>query len=213
MKRTTDELIAELARDGTPVRRMAPPWRRALLWLVAVAMVTGLAVGGMADIPGFLARASHVRFAIELTATLATGIVGVVAAFYLSLPDRSRSWVLAPLPPMGLWIAASGYECWKNWTSSSGMGGLGESAMCFAFILAVGLALGLLLYWPIRRARPIDPGGVILAGGLGVAGLASFVLQFFHPFDVTFMDLGVHLAAVSLLIAALWSLGRRTLAA
>ena len=35
-------------------------------------------------------------------------------------------------------------------------------------------------------------------GALGVAGLAAFILQFFHPFDVTIMDLGTHVAALAL---------------
>jgi hypothetical protein len=33
-----------------------------------------------------------------------------------------------------------------------------------------------------------------------VASLAAFLLQFFHPFDVTFIDLGLHLAAVATVI-------------
>jgi hypothetical protein len=39
-----------------------------------------------------------------------------------------------------------------------------------------------------------------MVGGLGVAALSAFVLQFFHPFDVTVMDLATHLAAVALVI-------------
>ena len=34
-----------------------------------------------------------------------------------------------------------------------------------------------------------------------VAALAAFLLQFFHPFDVTFMDLSVHLVAVGIVVA------------
>ena len=40
-------------------------------------------------------------------------------------------------------------------------------------------------------------------GAAGVAGLAAFVLQFFHPFDVTVMDLGAHLAGLLVLFAVL----------
>jgi hypothetical protein len=212
MKRTTDQLIAELAREASPVRRLQTPLRRALLWLLVVAVVAGAGVWLKADLWVFVARAANVRMAIELAATLATGVLGVIAAFHLSIPDRPRSWILAPLPPLALWLGASGYECWKNWITRTDDGwAVGESAMCFMFILGVGGALGLLLYWPIRRARPIDPGGVVMAGGLGVAGLASFILQFFHPFDVTFMDLGWHLAAIAVLLGASWLLGRRGL--
>ena len=39
-----------------------------------------------------------------------------------------------------------------------------------------------------------------LCGALGVAALAAFVLQFFHPFDVTLIDLAMHALAVVLVI-------------
>ena len=210
MKRTTEQLIADLARHASPVRRLRTPLTRALLWLAVVAIVAAAAVWLKADVRVFMARAANLRMAIELAATLATGVLGVIAAFHLSVPDRPRSWLLAPLAPLAVWIGASGYECWRNWIAPTGGGwAAGESAMCFMFILGVGAALGLLLYWPIRRAKPIDPDGVVVAGGLGVAGLASFILQFFHPFDVTFMDLTVHLTAVGVVVAVASLAGRR----
>ena len=49
-------------------------------------------------------------------------------------------------------------------------------------------------------------------GGLGIAGLAAFVLQFFHPFDVTVIDLAVHLMAVLLVMGAAALVSRRALA-
>ena len=36
---------------------------------------------------------------------------------------------------------------------------------------------------------------------MGVAALAAFFLQSFHPFDVTFMDLSVHMVAVCIVVA------------
>jgi len=214
MTRSTDDVIADLVRDVTPIRRLAPPLRRALLWLAAVAAVAAIVLWRMADIGSFLVRAADPRLATELAVTLATGVLGVVAAFHLSVPDRSRLWALAPLPPLGLWLASSGYECWKTWIGGRGNSwAVGESAMCFMFIVAVGLTLALLLFWPLRKARPLQPGIVVLTGGLGVAGLASFLLQFFHPFDVTFMDLGLHVAAVAVLLGIAWGPGRRAVSA
>jgi len=35
-----------------------------------------------------------------------------------------------------------------------------------------------------------------------VGALAAFALQFFHPFDVTVIDLGVHVIAVALVVSA-----------
>jgi hypothetical protein len=52
----------------------------------------------------------------------------------------------------------------------------------------------------LRRARPLDALPVAAVGTLGVAATAAFVLQFFHPFDVTVIDLALHLAAIALVV-------------
>jgi hypothetical protein len=60
------------------------------------------------------------------------------------------------------------------------------------------LALSLIVL--LRRAAPLAPVRVAAMGALGVAALAAAALQFFHPFEVIFMDLGVHLGAVALVV-------------
>ena len=52
----------------------------------------------------------------------------------------------------------------------------------------------------LRRARPMQPRLVAATAALGAAGLSAALLQFFHPFAITWLDLGVHLAAVGLLV-------------
>jgi hypothetical protein len=68
------------------------------------------------------------------------------------------------------------------------------------------------LLWLLARARPIEPVPVALTAGLGIAALAAFLLQFFHPFAVTFLDLATHLAAVLLVVGAATLFNRRALA-
>jgi hypothetical protein len=198
---STERLIEKLLADAAPVRRLHPPAIRAALWLVAVGAVIALAVILFADAGTFFRRASDAKLAIELIATLATGIAAALAAFELSLPDRSPKWILLPLLPLAVWIAASGYSCYRYWLSFGPTGWeIGESAHCFAFILAAGLPLSLSLFIPLRRAAPLAPIPTALAGGVAAAAIAAFALQFFHPFDVTFMDLGVHLIAVTIVV-------------
>ena len=125
----------------------------------------------------------------------------MVAAFYLSLPDRSSLWRYAPLPPLALWIATSSLGCLEyglGWGPAGDR--LGESLHCFRFIIAVSVPLALLLYVVLRRARPLQPLPVALTAALGVAALAAFVLQFFHPFDSTVIDLTLHGAAMLVVI-------------
>jgi hypothetical protein len=52
----------------------------------------------------------------------------------------------------------------------------------------------------LRRAYPIAPLPVAALGTLGVAASAATLLQFFHPFDITVLDLGFHLAAVGFIV-------------
>jgi hypothetical protein len=208
MSEAIERLILALAAQARPVRRLAPPLRRATLWLVAVAVLSCAAILLFADLVVFTARARDPRMMVELAGTLLTGITATIAAFYLSLPDRSPGWALLPLPPLLLWLASSGYGCYRHWLSFGPEGWeIGESANCFRFILVVSLPLGASLLFLLRRAYPLWPVRVAALGGLGVAGIAAFLLQFFHPFDVTVMDLAVHVAAVALVVLVCSGLG------
>jgi hypothetical protein len=205
----TDDLIERLAAAAEPVRRLRPPTLRAASWLAAVAALLAAAVVLFADIPLFARRATDAKLALELAGTALTGILAVIAAFELSLPDRSGRWALLPLPALGLWLASSGYSCWRHWISIGPDGWeIGESWHCFRFILGVSLPLAVSLIMLLHRSRPLAPTRVAAMGALGVAAIAAFVLQFFHPFDVTFMDLGIHAVAVAIVVAVVAGLER-----
>lgn len=198
MASATERLIEELAAQAGPVRRLRPPLRRAGSWLAATAAVLAAVILLFSQIDIFAHRAADPKLALELAGTLLTGILAVIAAFELSLPDRSWRWVLAPLPALGLWLASSGYSCWTGINPAGWE--IGESWHCLRFILGASVPLALSLMLLLRRARPLAPVRVAAMGGLGVAALAAFALQFFHPFDVTFMDLGIHAAAVAIVV-------------
>ena len=206
----TDDLIAQLSATAAPVKRLAPPMLRALIWLAVVTALSGAAIVLWANLDVFASRAAHPRMALELFATLATGAAGVIAAFHLSLPDRSRAWALLPAPFAALWMATTGVGCWLDWAEQTERGwALGQSFYCFKFLLSLGVPLAGLLLFSLRRASPLQPRLVATMGAVGVSGLAAFVLQFFHPFDVTIMDLGTHLAALAILIGFFALSGRR----
>jgi hypothetical protein len=211
-KHNTEQLIESLSRGLEPVRPLPPPARRALLWLVGATLLIGAALLRFADLGSFAARYAEPRMALEAAAMLLTGVTAIVAAFHLSLPDRSSLWRYAPLPPLVLWIATSGMGCLRYGLGLGPEGArVGESGHCFVFIVGVSVPLMVLLYAALRRARPLEPFPVALTGALGVAALAAFVLQFFHHFDVTAIDLALHMAAV-LVVVGLAAASRRVLA-
>ncbi len=202
----TEQLITELAGGLRPVSRLRSPAVRALRWLAVIAVASTVLILRYADLGAFVHRIDSPRVAVECVGTALTAITAVLAAFELSVPGRSVRWALLPAGPLVLWLSASGLGCLSN--------GIGvdarESVHCFVFIAGVSVPLAASLLWMLRRARPIAPLPVAAVGALGAAATAAFLLEFFHPFDVTVIDLALHLAAVALVVTAL-TLWRRPL--
>ena len=215
MSGRTDELIETLAADARPVKPLGPPLRRALMTLAVLLLVGAVAAALAGDVASLRARYAgrESLMLAEMAAMLATAGASVVAAFMLTVPGAARRWLLAPAAPFLAWLALSGLGCYGDFKrlGTSGFEAV-HSADCLLFILGAGAFVGAPLLWRLARARPIDPLPVALLGGLGAAALAALLLQFFHPFAVTFADLAIHLAAV-LIVVAITALARRRLLA
>ena len=212
---TTSDLIDSLARNAGPVRRLRSPLRRGFLFLAAVIGVVLLATLVTDTWPAMIVRLQDGRFAIEMIATALTGVAAILAAFCISIPGWGRFWMFLPIPPLAIWLGASGYGCYRNWFvyGADGSLALGQSADCFIFILTASVPTAIALFFVLRRARPLNSIPVMAIGALGVAGLAAAALQFFHPFDVTVTDLALHAAAVALVVALATILGAPRLGA
>jgi hypothetical protein len=197
----TDQIIDNLAAALAPVRVLRPPAVRALLWLAVVGVVSAALILRFTQWGAILPRLQTPRVALETAATALTAITATIAAFELSIPDRSPRWAWLPVPTLLVWLAASGLGCLTNGLGTHGADGpMGESAHCFVFITGASVPLAIGLFWMLRRARPLDALPVAAIGTLGVAATSAFVLQFFHPFDVTVIDLALHLAAIGLVV-------------
>ena len=211
---TTPELIERLAREAVPVKRLESPARRTCLFLAGVVVLVAALILIRGIAPGSLERLSETRVALETAATALTGVAAILSAFTLAIPGRSPFWVVVPIPPLAVWLAASGYGCYRNWVEygADGSLALGRSADCFVFILCASIPMALVLFFALRRARPLNAVPVLAVGALGVAGLAAAALQLFHPFDVTVTDLTVHVVAVGLVVVFVTALGAPKLA-
>jgi hypothetical protein len=185
-----DRLIQALGADLTPVRRLAPPGARTLIWLTIVgAIALALATG-----------------------SLVTAVLAAVAAFQLSLPDRKPAWALLPLPAAVFWVAASGIGCLRSWlVPETHPASLGEAETCLAFILGISVPLSALLIVMLRQGCPLRPNLTLVIAGLACASAAATLLNFIHPYDATATDLTVHAFAVATVILANAIFGGRLL--
>jgi hypothetical protein len=210
----TERIVEALVADARPVRTLASPLIRALAVVTTLLLIVGLAVAAAGDVGQLLLRYAGREDMLgwEMTSMMATGVLAVTAAFFLSVPGRSRLWLLVPLPAFSAWLLLSGLGCYDQLLRSEASGWeLGESFHCLLFILGNSLLLGVPVAWRLSKARPIDPLPVALAGGLGTAAFGAFMLQFFHPFTVTFLDLALHLTAILLVVGVAALLKRRAL--
>jgi hypothetical protein len=142
---------------------------------------------------------------LAVIGSILTAVLAAVAAFELSLPDRSPKWALLPVPAALLWVGASGLGCLRDWfVPGTHDASLSEAKTCFFFILALSIPLSVLLVAMLRRAHSLWPNLTGAMGGLAVAGASATVLNLFHPYDAAATDLIVHVGAVVIVITANW---------
>ncbi len=209
---TTPDLIESLVASATPVRHQRP-FVRAALWLLFAALILALLAISHGMRPDIELRLQQPAFVIGIAASLATGVLATVASFIVSIPGRSRRWLLLPGPALLVWLSTVGYGCLTAWVSIGPDGiSLGETARCFATLVLVGAPLSLALLVMLRFAALFAPTPVAIAGGLAVAAMTSTALSLFHPLDATLMILIWNLGAVALLVALGGLFGRKMFA-
>jgi hypothetical protein len=212
MPASVSDLIHDLGADLRPVKRLRPPLVRALGWLAIVA-ATALVLAYFANLPGIAHRLEYVpdMWLAVLGSTLTT-ILGAVAAFELSLPDRKPAWVLLPVPGLLLWIAGTGMGCLRTWIiPGTQVATLEDARTCFTFIVSLSIPLSIIMVLMIRRACPLHPNLTALAAGLAVGAAAATLLNFFHPYDAGATDIAVHSMAIALVVVINRLVGGRLL--
>ncbi len=209
-----DGLIRSLAANLRPVRRLMPPWLRALCWLGVVAAL-GAVLANVADLAALRQRLDSVPdMWLAVLGSSLTTLLAAFAAFQISVPDRRAAWALLPMPAVLLWIAASGLGCLRSWiVPGTHAASLTEARSCLVFIVGVSVPLSALLLAMLRRACPLRPDLTAILGGLATASAAATLLNFFHPYDAAATDLAVHVLAVLIVIVGNRALGVRAFGA
>jgi hypothetical protein len=206
----TTDLIASLAANATPVRRLRPPVMRAACWLLLAAVVLTLLAVNQGIRPDLAQRLQEPAFAVSMAASFLTGVLAAVAAFLVSLPDRSRLWLLLPIPALILWLSNVGYQCLTQWVAIGPDGmSFGEAARGFATLVLTSLPLSLAMLVMLRYAAPLRPTAVTFMGSLAIAAITATALSLFHVIDATVMILMWNFGTAALFVSLAGLFGRR----
>lgn len=211
-ERTLDAVVARLAADLRPVRRLPAPPIRAAAWIGLMAAMAA-ALSAFCDLPALRDRlAAAPDMWLAVAGSTATAMLAALAAFELSVPGRSPRWALLPMPTLLLWAWASGLGCLRTWgaPNPSALGPVGEAGHCLTHILMMSVPLMAVMMAMVRRACPLRPNITALVSGLAVAAASATLLNFDHPYDASATDLLAHLLAVLLVIAANQLVARRS---
>jgi hypothetical protein len=209
---STEELIATLAGRLRPVRRLRPPLWRALGWILFATAVIAILVlirGPRADMANALGDPAYW---VQLAGAWLTGAAATLAAFNVSLPDRSRLWLLLPAPVLLLWLTGFAYGCLGDWIAiPAGAPVMAESLHCLETIVMASLPLSLMLWLMLRRQRPVQSSSAPWIGGLAIAGFADTAHLLIHVVQASLLVLLVNLIPVALIVLLSGVAGRRRL--
>lgn len=207
---TTPDLVESLVAQAMPVRSLRPPLARALLWLFLAAAVVGLLGlynGARQDLTD---RLLDRAFDLQVGASLLTGIAAAVAAFHISLPDRSRAWILLPLPTLAVWILGIGYGCVFHWIAlTSGELLLEDSLRCLQTVVLTSLPLTIVLVIMLRHAARLQPVVTAGAGALATAAIAATALSLLHNLEATVLVFIWNFGVPALMVSLGGATGRR----
>ncbi|CAN5221613.1 hypothetical protein BH10PSE9_BH10PSE9_24060 [soil metagenome] len=207
----TEALIARLADDARPVRRMTPPWRRAVLWLAIAAASVAVVLayhGAEVDMASFLADR---QLLIEEVATLLTAMTAATAAFASTVPGRSRRWLWLPAIPFAVWLFTVGKGCLDDWMRLGAAGLALRPDDCFLPMILVGTVPAVAMFAMLRRGAPLHPRLTLVLGTLATAAAANFGLRLFHIGDISVMLLVWHFGVLVVFLCAAAAAGPQVL--
>lgn len=187
-KNFTDSLIADLACDLVPVKRLAHPAKRLVKWL-ALALPVSLLLGALVEqqhLALALERIGDPRIMMELAAILLTAISAGYAALCCVQPGRpAQAWML-PIVPFVFWLSLVGENCWRLFEQI----GLDQFSfaphwVCFPSVAATGFAPALVMALLLKRGAFLTPTLTVALGTLAAAALGAVGLRLYHPPDAT----------------------------
>ncbi|NTJ63153.1 DUF1109 domain-containing protein [Agrobacterium rhizogenes] len=208
----TTSFIKTLTNAAQPVRAIRSPFVRTTYWLLIAAAVLILLLAEHGLRSDIVNQLRNPLFLVGTAASFLTSVLAAHSCLIASLPDRSRFYLLLPLPPLAVWMATVGYGCLTNWVSYDA-GGLrmGTAVQCFATVLLVSLPLSISMFVMLRHTVRLRPSFVTLVAGLAVAGMTSTAMALLYRLDATIMNLIWNLGTAALIVIFKAIFGRRVL--
>ena len=205
----TEDLIEQMAATAKPVRRLPAPAVVAVAGLVLALVLVALVVLWHGLRPGLGAQLARLEVLLPWLASIVTGVLAVLAAAHLAVPDRSPRWRWVPLPAFALWLATLGTGCFADWWRGGRAAlTLAPGIDCLPDIALISVPLALVLLFMLRHASAVRPVSTAFTGALAVAALASAGTELYHAADNALTVLVWHAGTVSLLVAGFVLIGR-----
>jgi hypothetical protein len=178
----TDALIQMLVEDVVPVRPLAGPWRRAVVWLTISLASVLLVVVFMSPNPARIANIRALRFWLEQAAALTTGIAAAAAALTSVVPGHSRRAWLLPVGPVAVWVGTLAWGCVRDWAQRGSAGLVIHSDWpCVAAMMLSAMLPATAIAIMLRRGAPLTPRATAAFAGLAVAGFSSVTACLSRP--------------------------------
>ncbi len=173
-----EDLIKTLTEDCAPVRRLAHPTWRSLVWFAISLCYVAVVVAAMGLRPDISFKILEPRFATEVAAAFLTSLTAAAAAFCAACPGRPIWERFAPLPFLLVWMGALGLGCWRDVTAF-GFSGLASHSdiACIPTIFAISIPAALAIFSMLRRGAPIAPFTTTGLAALAAAALAAAGLR------------------------------------
>jgi len=204
-------VIAQLARDATPVAPLPPPSARLTTWTLKAATAAAIVTILLGLRPDVVVRLRDPRFIAAAVVTLAIALAAAAAAFVLSVPGAGPRRVMRAMPLLA--AAAWGMLLWVRLTAAgepvTQLAATPWHPACVVLILSVGALPGIWLFAMLRRAAPLQPLWTGALAALASLALGALGTQFVCPIDAPAHQLLWHFTPVVLITFVGLALGAR----
>lgn len=173
-----EDLIRTLSENCAPIRPLAHPAWRALIWFAISLCYVALVVAVMGLRPDFLSKIADPQFATEVAAAFLTSVVAAAGAFSAGCPARPAWERFAAGFFFLIWAGALVVGCWRD-VAAFGVSGLlsHSDVYCLPTILAISIPAAFLILFMVKRGAPIAPFVTIGLAALASTALAAAALR------------------------------------